>query len=308
MARLIDDLRRKDARVAAPVFLAPNRHAEWADYTKRVFDVVRSRDLVVIKIDNVADFYFTASDQEHWDLVRDFPNIAPPYKMFWCEHRLPKLLHSKEKGDTDIRKLCPTGRVGMMFYALDRHEAMGEGIPENVRWCYWADIFIDYDQRGFMAQGPHGAAFFAVDEHGVLVGQPWAQTYNAPGTDDLVRSLMTWYHPGFLAVSFLHCKNVTVVENAEPKPLAKKYHAKHGIAPTGYKTLVIEPLKQILRTEGKSESVGIKRSMHICRGHFKDYREGRGLFGKYKMLVWHPMTTRGTRGKSALAREVEIKV
>jgi hypothetical protein len=48
--------------------------------------------------------------------------------------------------------------------------------------------------------------------------------------------------------------------------------------------------------------------MHICRGHFRDYREGKGLFGKYKQLVWTPMTVRGTRGKDAPAREIEIKV
>ena len=48
--------------------------------------------------------------------------------------------------------------------------------------------------------------------------------------------------------------------------------------------------------------------MHICRGHFADYREGRGLFGKYKVQVWMPATVRGTRGKSAPEREIEVKV
>ena len=47
-----------------------------------------------------------------------------------------------------------------------------------------------------------------------------------------------------------------------------------------------------------------------CRGHFRDYREGRGLFGKYKQLVWTPMGLRGGRekGEKTPAREMEIKV
>jgi hypothetical protein len=48
--------------------------------------------------------------------------------------------------------------------------------------------------------------------------------------------------------------------------------------------------------------------MHICRGHFKDYREGRGLFGKYHQLVWHPSLVRGTKGDKPAAREIEVKL
>jgi hypothetical protein len=107
----------------------------------------------------------------------------------------------------------------------------------------------------------------------------------------------------------LHCKkNVTLVENKVDAPLARKYKQRHGITPTAYKTLVVEPLKQILRSEGRSGEVGLQKALHICRGHFRDYREGRGLFGKYHQLVWTPMSVRGTKGKQAPARRIEVKV
>ena len=50
--------------------------------------------------------------------------------------------------------------------------------------------------------------------------------------------------------------------------------------------------------------------MHICRGHFRDYREGKGLFGKYHKLVWTPATVRGTKKREGdvQEREIEIKV
>jgi hypothetical protein len=37
---------------------------------------------------------------------------------------------------------------------------------------------------------------------------------------------------------------------------------------------VIEPLRQILRTQGRAHEHGIAKAMHICRGHLRDYREG----------------------------------
>jgi len=42
--------------------------------------------------------------------------------------------------------------------------------------------------------------------------------------------------------------------------------------------------------------------------HFRDYREGKGLFGKYHQIVWTPMGVRGTKGKDAPAREIMVKI
>jgi hypothetical protein len=93
-----------------------------------------------------------------------------------------------------------------------------------------------------------------------------------------------------------------------PPSLAKKFRARYGTNPTPYRTLVIEPLKQILRHEGRSDQVGVAKAMHICRGHSRDYREGRGLFGKYKQLKWTPQIVRGSRGRSVPAPEVEVRI
>jgi hypothetical protein len=307
MSRLIDDLRVPGARVAMPVFISPRYEEQWQAHTLQVCEQLQGRDLPVLLIDNVAHYYYTASDQEHWDLRRDFPNLAPPYPRFWCEYKLPRLIHSKEKGDTRVEEMC-TGRVGALITAVNREEANGVGIPDNVRWILWCEMFIDYNQRGVTAMGTQSPIFIAVDAEGVVVREPWMQSFANPDDNEMMRALITWFHPAMLAISFLHCKNVRIEENHVPKPLAKKYRQKHGIDPTPYKTLVIEPLKALLRSEGRSEAHGLAKAMHICRGHFRDYREGRGLFGKYHQLVWTPSVVRGTKGKEAPPREIEVKV
>jgi hypothetical protein len=48
-----------------------------------------------------------------------------------------------------------------------------------------------------------------------------------------------------------------------------------------YHTIEIEPMKKVLRHEGRIETEGLKRALHICRGHFAHYPETEpGLFGK----------------------------
>jgi hypothetical protein len=306
MPRLIDDIRRL-GMLQMPRMIS--KIPEWEEYGRDLWPILSNRDMPVLLIDNVADYYYTGTDQEHWDLGRDFPNLAPPYECFWCEYRLPKRIHSKEKGDTDVSQWVQHGRAGCFVMALEPdHVKADGGLPQGTRWILWVDLFVDYGWTGRLPEGPHAPIFLCVDAEGRALDAPHAQAFIDEEHVDLMKSVMAWLHPIWLTMSFLHCKNVAVVDNAVDKPLAKKWHAKTGVWPTPYKTLVIEPLKAILRHQGGAEKSGLARAMHICRGHFKDYREGRGLFGKYHQLVWQPSILRGTKGKAAPPREIEVKI
>jgi hypothetical protein len=49
----------------------------------------------------------------------------------------------------------------------------------------------------------------------------------------------------------------------------------------------------------------------VARGHFKDYRQGKGLFGRYHQLVWQPAIVRGGKSdkpQQPPAREYEVKL
>lgn len=309
MPRLIDDI-RATGRLQKPYFVLEHLEDKWKKHTQSLWPMLNNPNLTVLLIDNVSDYYYQ-SDQEHWDLRRDFPNLAPPFPQFWAEHRIPPRIHSKEEGDTDMSHMIQNGRVGALITAIDPADAKGEGIPENTHWLLYCEIFIDYGKlaRDLAVTGPHGSIFMAIDKDGALLDTPWIQSFSEPEYNHVLRALVTWLHPTLLAVCFLHCKNVTVTQESMPAPLAKKFRAKHpGLQPTRFRTLVIEPLKQILRTQGRSGEVGVQKAMHICRGHFRDYREGAGLFGKIHALVWTPMTVRGTKGEKTAPREIKVKI
>jgi hypothetical protein len=311
MARLIDDLRAPNARVQMPFFVAPYLERDWAAMAARLHPLIMNPDLPVIDINNVAKYLYEGTDQEYFDISTDFPNLAPPYPAFWCEHKLARHIHSKECGDTDVGALGlgKDARMGALVHGLTCDQFRAEGdVPDNVKWVLWFELYIDYGMRGHYPTGPSGSIFLSVDEHGALIGAPWMQSFARASQTDMMKSLMVWIHPTLLAISFLHCGNVRVEENRIPAALAKKHRARYGVQPVAYKTLVIEPLKQILRSEGRAGQVGLAKAMHICRGHFRDYREGRGLFGRYHKLVWTPSVVRGTRGGKAPAREIEVKL
>ena len=308
MPRLIDDLRASD-RIAIPWFIRRDREREWSAGVAAAHRALGDRGIPVLLIDNVAEYYFAASDQEFWSLDKDFPNLAPPFPLFWCEHKIPRVIRSRECGDTETG--VRGGRIGVLASALDPASdvRMDGAPPAGTRWILYFTLFIDYRSNGAI-EGPPGPVFLCVDAGGRALDCPWTQSYaDERAPVEVIKSYMTWLHPALLAMSFLHCRNVALEEHRVDRPLAKKYRARHGVEPTPYKTLVIEPLKQILRREGgHGAGNGLAKAMHICRGHFADYREGRGLFGKYKVQVFIPATVRGTRGKSAPEREIEVKV
>lgn len=307
MPRLIDDL-RAGGKLSMPFFVLPRHEEAWGKLAGTLHQALCDPSLPVLLIDNVSDYYFTGTDQEYWDLTRDFPNLAPPFPVCWFENKLARSIHSKDCGDTDLTKWIPHGRQGVLLHGLTRDQWQGEGIPDNAQWILWCELFIDYNRRGTPCAGPHGSMFLAVDGEGAIIGTPWMQTFAGPEHEGVIEALITFLHPALLAISFLHCKNVHLAEHVVERPLARKYRERHGIAPANYKTLVIEPLKQILRSEGRAGEVGLAKAMHICRGHFRDYREGRGLFGKYHQLVWTPSIIRGTRGGGPPPREIEVKL
>lgn len=308
MPRLIDDMRCQGARWAKPHFVSPDRREEWASALTHISkNFLLNPDLPVLLIDNVADYYY-GSDQEFWDLKKDFPNLAPPFPAFWCESKIPRQIQSRVCGTTNMSAIVPHGRIGVLVCSVDPASVEGE-IPKGTKWVLVCQLFIDYGERDVTVTGPHGNMFLCIDAEGAVTDNPLFEPFATGADDKIIMHYFTFLHPAFLAMSFLHCKNVTIVDNVVDRPLAKKYHARTGVRPCVYKTLVIEPLKQILRHEGGTHKHGnIQKALHICRGHFRDYREGRGLFGKYHQLVWMPSILRGTKGKEAPPREIEVKV
>jgi hypothetical protein len=73
----------------------------------------RDADIQPFRIDNVAEYLYAQTDQEVWDVKRDFPCLAPPFPEFWMEFHRPSKIVSNETG-TQTSAGLPY-RVGLWF-------------------------------------------------------------------------------------------------------------------------------------------------------------------------------------------------
>jgi hypothetical protein len=97
-----------------------------------------------------------------------------------------------------------------------------------------------------------------------------------------------------LTLSFMHCKNVVLSEVSSDRLISNE-RRRVGLKPfVRYHTIDIDPMKRVLRIEGSSETAGLQRALHICRGHFSTYSEERPLFGRVAGTFWIPSHVRGS--------------
>jgi hypothetical protein len=194
-----------------------------------------------------------------------------------------------------------------------RMAALKAARPEVVpRWVLNASCYFYYRTRG----GPHGglagpmaAWTYPLDDGGAPV--PRATTFGLPAppgaTPDFdFDNLNTLAFPCFMAMTFMNCKNVTAQEEAPPADADRAFAARHGRPLVTFRTLRIEPMTAAARAAGQAP--GAPRGLnplHVCRGHFKDYRE-RGLFGQHRGIYWWDNYVRGAIERGVVFKDYSV--
>lgn len=294
----------------------------WTPITGQIPDEIKipfaqfSTQTPILHIQNVADYFWEqgGAQAEHFSM-KAFPNLAPPFPAFWMEFRVQELSEEDEKimVDDDGKRIPDMYRTTHEGALIKAERVEGE---ENVKWRLFVSLFASAGSLNPKRVVWWGTFSFLVDQDGTPIPNPNAEDmmieniWLAPPlrqlmeTDGMERiaSVMSdgALYPSLLALSFLHCKNVELVENDFGQRSPHSNLKKRTRNPkTKYYTLHIEAMKKVLRTEGDSERAGLSNALHICRGHFKDYSRGGGLFGKYQGLYWWESHVRGseTAGK-----------
>lgn len=111
--------------------------------------------------------------------------------------------------------------------------------------------------------------------------------------------------PALLAISFLHCRNVTT-EVVAPDLKLNRARSRRARRPLRrYKVLRIEPMTRTLSREGSIEAQGLAKALHICRGHFKTYEE-RPLFGRLRGTWFWQDHIRGSIEAGVVEKDYEV--
>ena len=125
--------------------------------------------------------------------------------------------------------------------------------------------------------------------------------------DLVIGGLSLLLHVPLLTLSFMNCKNVAV-ETVAPPARLNGARLKRGHPPlAAYKILKVHPTLRTVQGDGDPGPADLERALHICRGHFKDYSGGRGLFGRLSGVFWWDMAARGSQESGVVLKDYEVR-
>lgn len=280
-------------------------------------------------VDNVARFY-ASHDRTVWAPETDVPNWAPPFEQFFVEWNEPAdwlVAGKQEHNDKE-------GQIGFLVAAIpvtEADKALPEAwrqflgrcnggdaplrIPEDTlgsillqsRWVLFCSQWASSSKRPLCGRPLWmGLAYFLfVSAEGRLI-QRFVSGVAAKKAHELFGEDAIWspIHVFGLALSFCHCKNVIIRES--PVVNLDRWHRQTRIPALEFHTIDIDPMRQILRQQGMSELTGIRRALHICRGHFATYTPDSPLFGKYVGTYWRPDHVRGSKVAGVVVKDYSV--
>ena len=253
---------------------------------------------LLIDANNIYQYFRITPDEYAYT---DMPNVRPPFEEMWIEW--------------DMRKNDRFNTVEGWSKPLQDDIGVGVLISKKIlsyeQWINTSNKMSDYlwsaatmffktkNKVNWMT-----TVTFSFTESGKpspLTQQSYWK--NETVNEDMIYLLESIKLPIWLTFSFMHCKNVELVTR-NPKYVARMERKKRRI--DIYKTLIIDPKKASKKYEDPGEKTGEKRRLHICRGHFKDFTEGPGLFGKYHGIYWVPSHTRGDNKLGTVYKDYEV--
>jgi hypothetical protein len=270
-----------------------------------------------IEASNVARYFeenYFGQDRDFAAWQNDLKCLVPPHDKFFVEWELPNI--------------PGTSRMGVLFMPCAAHDAERvactifprEGIQStlekiqrfrsNVR-CKWIYLTVDFLEfvptEGITSRlrGPYHVGVTAVAEDGSVLGN-WFQLGSGISREDSMRVLAASL-VGWTAVAMLNCQNIVTDPHHAPEAF-QKARKKSGKRPfVSFHTIRVDLDKtpRQVAAEGLPGD-GTTPRRHKKRGHMKDYRGGKGLFGRYKGVWYWGPTLAGSAEEGVVVSDYEV--
>jgi hypothetical protein len=218
--------------------------------------------------------------------------------------------------------------MGILFVACAPEEAeavaramIGPGAratPEKIaefrrdprcRWIYLTMDFLDFGQSpdhisGF--RGPYHVGTIAVAEDGSLL-KFWMSHGAVIEQQDSLRVLVASL-VGWTTLAMMNCANIDTVKHTVPDTFQKARQRKGKRPLVSYHTVRVDLDKTPRQiTPVALPGDGTTPRLHKKRGHMKDYRRGKGLFGRYKGVWFWGDTIAGSEEAGVIVSDYEVR-
>jgi hypothetical protein len=251
----------------------------------------------VIVADNVF-LYCESLEQKTLFDWSSFPNCAPPFEAFTIENECPGWDGVKQIGTTFLAWNTEEYRKVAKQPLLEIAIPPSKWIMQGMSWATNAS--------GRVVAVPR-VDFLAISNTGEIVGHllnSWHRTISEVKGFSSIALLQN----SLTTLCFLNCKNVRLNDATATHGPPDKWMRRTKTPRIEYKTLCIEPLKAVIKSEGGTGVIGLDKALHICRGHFRHYSEDKPLFGKYAGTFWTPQHVRGKAENGVVIKDYEVKV
>ena len=273
-----------------------------------------------IEATNVARFFDTSyvDDPENFaSFWTDLKCLVPPFKRFFIEWEQPLIPNAKRMGTLFVA--CPpdlaeaTARFIIGKGAQSTPAKIAE-FKQDARchWIYIALDFLEFPHKvgdGYISglRGPYHITTISVAEDGSLLNF-WMShaTAQIPQHESIqvgAASLVVW-----TTLAMMNCANITILGHKVPDAF-QKARIKGGKRPlVSHHTVHVDLDKTPRQVSAPSlPGDGATPRLHNRRGHMKDYRKGKGLFGRYKGIwFWGEMKS-GSAEEGVIISDYKVK-
>jgi hypothetical protein len=271
------------------------------DEEKELLPIISSKENIFLKVQNVADYLFLnlgeKGENKDYD---DFYSVIPNWNSFYITFKMPNDVGFSENPDIKIqREDFVRIKKGSEIFCLCSFEKKEK--------YFIGKTFLFSNNTDFY----HSEKFNLLGISDILI--------NIDGTINNVeyrikKGISEKFRAYFLmtndvlftSMKFINCKNIIKKSNNIDDKIIKRRNREKKFPVTKYYTLEIDG-KTKERVEGKNRGLW-SNSLHICRGHFKNYTQEAPLFGHYVGTVWCPMHLKGHEEIGIIKKDYVVKI
>lgn len=267
---------------------------------------------VPVVLDQVSDWWDQAGSAK-WPDERLEPTGRLPWPIVWAEW-------SERSADSQLWGICLREHRGPDFshLPLSIRQAIASTPLESADYLVGATIFTKSQNHPnrvvvlpSIVWGAHQTGESVKGAAGKML---WLTTLSDWAEGITERQIIDLPAVWRLFTALLRVRGSVTQDAPLPRPSRRAFaRISDGLPPwIHYKTLSVD-----LTLPGQAKEVGPVHAtahaprgvpLHLVRASIADYRNGRGLFGKYKCLVWRPAHRRGYQRLGVVAKTYEAQV
>lgn len=261
---------------------------------------------IYINAQEVWDDILLSSEREEADLLsyQQTPApITPPYPLMWVEaktwqYRCAMVVRRFNYGD-------PSSVTGVLPHPMV--ELLQSGRCGEPRWAVGVTVLVEYQASAAFSE----QILIFANTLGNYMTSLRVGTWGMKAEATIAYSkMLARTHTAWLVhtLARMNCKNAKLQAMHAPSCIRKRKAERGG--GIVWKTIAIEQVAKAKQVTASSQEQPIEVRSHTVRGHYADYRDGKGLFGNpnLRCVFWIPEHSRGNADVGAVVKDYRVKV